>query len=177
MKGNTRAKKLGRLGQARYLGLCLTIIFCCGVGSSGCTRQFFRKRADEEVSDVLADKDRDPAWKIEQWHVYPDPRARFADPTDPDRPPKPPDDPASYDLAPNPQRPGKAGVARIEGNGYLDLLAVWDAENRLQATAVSEKLGAAAKEPPKAETNEPLANQKSSGYTEAAGSTTSLSTR
>ena len=42
----------------------------------------------------------------------------------------PPDDPASYDLSPNPQKPGKAGIARIEGTGYLELIAQWDQENR-----------------------------------------------
>ena len=98
--------------------------------SGGCTRNFFRKQADEEVSEVLAQKDKYPDWAIENWHVYPDPRARFADTDNPDFPPKPPDDPASYAMAPNPQKPGKAGVARSEGTGYLDLIAKWDKENR-----------------------------------------------
>src|SRR5262249_48716911 len=71
-----------------------------------------------------------PAWAIENWHVYPDPRARFGDPSDPDHPPMPPDDPAAYDLSPNPQKPCKAGIARIEGKGYLELLGQWDRENR-----------------------------------------------
>jgi hypothetical protein len=95
-----------------------------------CTRPFYRKHADEEVSEVLAQKDKYPEWAIENWHVYADPRARFADPSDPDHPPKPPDDPAAYDLSPNPQNPGKAGISRIEGTGYLDLIAKWDKENR-----------------------------------------------
>src|SRR5580658_3186257 len=97
---------------------------------AGCTRSYYRKQADKEVSEVLADKDKYPDWRIEQFHVYPDPRARYADPTDPDHPPKPPDDPAAYDLAPNPQKPGKVGVARVEGKGYLELIARWDQENR-----------------------------------------------
>ncbi len=96
----------------------------------GCTRQFYRTEADREVACVLANKDRVPAWKLEHMHVYPDPRARFADPTNPDRPPMPCDDPAAKLLAPNPQRPGKAGVGHVEGTGYVDLLAQWDAENR-----------------------------------------------
>jgi hypothetical protein len=99
---------------------------------AGCTRNFFRQRADCEVGDILADKDVYPQWKIEESHVYPDPRARFADPTNPDRPPMPPDDPAAFDLSPNPQNPGKSGVGRVEGGGYLDLLAKWDDENRAQ---------------------------------------------
>lgn len=98
--------------------------------AAGCTRRFYRERADREVHSVLRQKDRFPAWKIEQYHVYPDPRARFADPTNPDRPPMPPDDPAAKLLGPNPQKPGKAGIAWIEGTGYLELLAAFDAENR-----------------------------------------------
>src|SRR5208282_5134386 len=97
---------------------------------SGCTRSFYRKRTDEEVSEVLAQKDKYPDWAIENWHIYADPRARFAESGDPDRPAKPPDDPAAYCMSPNPQKPGKAGVARIEGNGYLELIAKWDQENR-----------------------------------------------
>jgi hypothetical protein len=100
------------------------------VQSLGCTRPFYRKKADEEVAEILAYKDKYPDWGIEKWHVYADPKARYADNSDPDRPPKPPDDPAAYDLAPNPQKPGKAGVARIEGTGYLELMAQWDRENR-----------------------------------------------
>jgi hypothetical protein len=104
----------------------------------GCTRRFFRNAADKEVNDILAEKDRHLAWKIEQWHVYPDPRARFADPTNPDRPPMPPDDPTADRLAPHPQAPGHAGVARVEGTGYLEILKVWDAENRDKRKAESE---------------------------------------
>jgi outer membrane protein TolC len=99
---------------------------------AGCTRQFFRERADAEVSNILAEKEKHLPWKLDNFHVYPDKRARFADPTDPDKPPMPPDDPAAHDLAPNPQRPGKAGVARVEGTGYLDLLRMWNAQNRGQ---------------------------------------------
>ncbi len=102
---------------------------------TGCTRNFFRKQADQEVDSVLAEKDRYPDWAIDQFHAYPDPRSRFADPTCPDRPPMPPDDVAAHDLAPNPQKPGKAGVAAVQGSGYLDLLAYWDEQNRAAAKA------------------------------------------
>jgi hypothetical protein len=99
----------------------------------GCTRRFYRERADKEVDAVLAEKDKYPDWKLEHAHVYPNPRARFADPTNPDRPLMPPDDPPAYDLSPNPQKPGKQGVGFASGTGYLDLLAKWDAENRAAA--------------------------------------------
>jgi hypothetical protein len=108
------------------------------VATEGCSRHFYRKRADEDVSEILAQKDKYPDWAIENWHVYPDPRARFADPSDPDHPPMPPDDPAAYCLSPNPQKPRKVGIERIEGNGYLELLAQWDQENRTKKAQEDE---------------------------------------
>jgi len=101
-------------------------------GSGGCSRAFYRKSADREVADVLKEKDQYPEWKIEQYHVYPDPRARFADPTNPDRPPMPPDDPAAWALAPHPQQPGHAGVGAAEGTGYLEMIKTWDNQNRAE---------------------------------------------
>src|SRR5205823_6426988 len=122
----------------------------------GCTRPFYRKKADKEVGEVLAQKDKYPFWAIKNWHVYPDPLARFADPSNPDCPPKPPDDPAAYDLSPNPQKPGKAGVARIEGTGYLELIARWDRENRERAAKeeAEEKREAAEKTRPEGATRQ-----------------------
>lgn len=107
------------------------------LASLGCTRRFYRNWADREVAGVLEEKDVVPDWKIENYHVYPDSRARFADPDKPDRPPMPPDDPAARALAPNPQRPKHAGVGFHEGAGYLELLAAWDAHNRGQAAPAS----------------------------------------
>ncbi len=120
-------------------GRRLAALFLVAAVAAGCTRPFYRDKADREVEEVLRDKDHYPAWKIEQYHVYPDPRARFADQSNPDRPPMPPDDPAAADEAPNPQRPGKAGVGLMEGTGYLDLLAGWDAENRAALEAERKK--------------------------------------
>src|SRR5262245_32712489 len=94
------------LRPAMLGGLSLALL----LGGAGCTRKFFRRRADKEALAVLAEKDKVDRWKVEQFQVYPDERARFADPTNPDRPPMPPDDPAAFDLNPNPQKPGKVGV-------------------------------------------------------------------
>jgi hypothetical protein len=113
-------------------------------GVGGC-RSFYRKAADKEVSEVLAEKDRYPQWKIEQFHVYPDPRARFADPTNPDRPPKPPDDPAAFDLSPNPQKAKHVGIAKVVGAAYMDVLTKWDKENREKAKQEKEQAVAEAK--------------------------------
>ncbi|OWK35086.1 TolC family protein [Fimbriiglobus ruber] len=121
------ARKLFSLWRPALQVAVATELLLHGVG---CSRPFYRKQADKEVSEILGDKDKYDAWKIDNFHIYPDPQARFADPSDPDRPPKPPDDPAAYDLSPNPQKPGKAGVARVEGTGYLALITKWDKENR-----------------------------------------------
>lgn len=121
--GRGKLVKVGRYLVGGAL-LAALIVF------TGCSRGFYRRQADREVQEILDEKDRFPQWKIENYHVYPDPRARFADPFNPDREPMPPDDPAVRLLSPNPQRPGKAGIARVEGSGYLNLLAHWDTQNR-----------------------------------------------
>jgi hypothetical protein len=143
MERHAHAAKLVRLSV--LLGWLLIV----GVGmtvASGCTRRFFRNRADEEVAEVLADKDRYPEWRIEQMHVYPDTRARFADDSDPDHPLMPPDDPASWALSPHPQKPGKRGTKQVEGTGYLDLMTVWDRENRAERAGKSPSPAGGAEE-------------------------------
>lgn len=97
----------------------------------GCSRKFFRECADKDVAGVITQKNKFPDWVVRNWHVYPDPRARFADPYNPDRPPYPPDDFAARALSPNPQHPTKrTGTGRFDGDGYVTLLQQWDAENR-----------------------------------------------
>ena len=100
--------------------------------AAGCSREHFRARADKDVEAVISQKNVFPDWKVENWHAYPDPRARFADPSCPDTPPYPPDDYASYVSSPNPQRPGRGGAGRYEGDGYLKVLADWDRQNRAE---------------------------------------------
>ena len=91
---------------------------------------------DNDVTGVLTQKNVFPDWKVENWHVYPDPRARYADLSNPDRPTFPPDDFAAYRLSPNPQQPRKhVGVGRVDGEGYVKYLSAWDCDNRAQATA------------------------------------------
>lgn len=106
------------------------LLFAFVPATTGCTRHFFRKAADNQVEQILTEKNVVPNGKIENFHVYPDSRARFADPTNPDRPPMPPDDPLAKIMSPTPQKPGHPGVARIEGKGYLALMDAWDDHNR-----------------------------------------------
>jgi hypothetical protein len=161
---HTHTPVKGRLSRWRRL-FGLTLAAGLLVHAGGCTRNYFRQDADKEVSEVLAQKDKFPAWQIENWHIYADPRARFADNSDPDHPPKPPDDPAAYDMSPNPQRAGKPGVERIEGSGYLELMAQWDKENRARRAKQEEEEKRQTGEPPaqvqqKVETNFPLTGEK-----------------
>jgi hypothetical protein len=124
MHGSVRLTPPARAARLLVLAVLLT-------AGTGCTRKFFRQRADDDVAGVLTQKNVFPNWKIENWHVYPDPRARYADTGNPDRPPFQPDDYAARVLSPNPQRPTKKdGVGRYEGTGYLDILAEWDEMNR-----------------------------------------------
>src|SRR5262249_17247004 len=119
----------------RALGLLLLAGMLAAL--DGCTRVFYRNSADKEVTDILAEKDKYAAWKIEQFHVYPDPRARFGDPTNPDRPPMPPDDDATYQLSPRPQR-AHHGTTNIEGTGYLEIIKTWDQQNRAERQSAAE---------------------------------------
>jgi hypothetical protein len=109
---------------------CLLGVLAVVTTMAGCTRCFYRKCADEEVEGILAEKDKFPLWKIEQFHVYPDERARFADPSCADKPPMPPDDEAAFCVSPHPQAPYKAGVARVGGTAWLEMIQGWDQINR-----------------------------------------------
>ncbi len=120
----------------RVGGACLAAILAL----TGCSRQAFRQRADRDVEGVITQKNTNPAWAVENWHAYPDARARFADPSCPDFPPYPPDDYYANLTAPTPQRPGRGGAGRYEGDGYITQITAWDAANRAEdaATAAAE---------------------------------------
>jgi hypothetical protein len=138
-QGGNSKRSLGNMNRFARLTFVLVMAGLFSLYLTGCTRKFYRNQADLEVSDILTQKDQFAEWQIDQYHVYPDPRARFADDTNPDRPPMPPDDPASAEMAPNPQKPRHAGIRLIEGTGYLDLLAQWDRENRGEAVGKSKE--------------------------------------
>ncbi len=126
MRGSTQV--LARAG--RWLAVA-------AVAVAGCSRGHYRERADRDVEAVISQKNIFPDWKVENWHVYPDPRARFTDPlqTNPDYPPYPPDDYAAWLTSPNPQHPGRGGVGRYEGDGWLKAIQCWDAQNRAEDEA------------------------------------------
>lgn len=118
-----------------WIGLILVV-------AGGCTRGFFRKRADHDVESLLGEKSIDPRWEVDGWYVYPDRRARFADfDKRPDRPRKPPDDPAAAALSPDSQ-PIRSHLHKgpeREGLGYLEFLQHCDQHNRtVLARAVAD---------------------------------------
>ncbi len=121
-----------RLPSVRRL---LVVVAAAVAAFAGCSRQAFRERADRDVEAVISQKNVVPQWQVQNWHVYPDSRARFSDPGNPDFPAYPPDDYAAKVLSPNPQRPGKGGSGRHEGDGWLQNLTEWDAANRAEDTA------------------------------------------
>ena len=63
---------------------------------AGCTRMHYRRRADNQAYQILAEKSNDPRWTLSRVDITPDPRSRFSDPYHPDCPPLPPDDPAAH---------------------------------------------------------------------------------
>ena len=67
-------------------------------GLSGCSRQFWRKQADKDSYNAVAEKLNNPHWQVPRMELTPDPRSRFFDPYDPDKEPLPPDDPAAHSL-------------------------------------------------------------------------------
>ncbi|HKB05409.1 MAG TPA: hypothetical protein VKD90_24505, partial [Gemmataceae bacterium] len=122
----SRARCLALVRRLPWLAAVLAV-------AGGCTRSFFRERADRQVEALLEEKSIDPRWAVEGWYVYPDPRARFADADHPDHPKKPPDDPGASVLAPDPQplRNKYWSGPDQEGYGYLELLRTWDHLNRV----------------------------------------------
>jgi len=92
---------------------------------AGCTREFFREWANQDVTEAVFEKSRDPRWRLDLFSVEPPALSRFADPYDPDAPPAPPDDYATQALSPAPQWPDNRLIVPLEGTGYLDLLESW----------------------------------------------------
>ncbi|WP_406699492.1 hypothetical protein V5E97_11565 [Singulisphaera sp. Ch08] len=106
----------------------LLIVLALGT-QSGCTREFFREWANQDVTEAIFEKSRDPRWRIDLFSVEPPALSRFADPYDPDAPPAPPDDYAAQALSPAPQWPDNRLMVPLEGTGYLDMLDTWQRES------------------------------------------------
>lgn len=64
---------------------------------TGCSRRFWRRQAERDTYEAVADKLNDPHWAVPRIDLTPDSRSRFFDPYDPDQGPLPPDDPAAHE--------------------------------------------------------------------------------
>ncbi len=72
--------------------LCLTATLAVG-----CSREWYRDQADEDVACLVEEK-ATPEWGVPFQSVEMDPRSRFHDVYDKVNPPMPPDDPTSHEL-------------------------------------------------------------------------------
>ncbi|AGA28964.1 TolC family protein [Singulisphaera acidiphila] len=126
----------------------LLVVLALGT-QSGCTREFFREWANQDVTEAIFEKSRDPRWRIDLFSVEPPALSRFADPYDPDAPPAPPDDYAAEATSPVPQWPDNRLIIPLEGTGYLDMLDVWQRENEQKAAENEQKTGENAAKPPR----------------------------
>lgn len=120
-----KARPRSHFGRCRAAGAGLALLFSL----SGCGREFYRNWADQDVSEAVFEKSRDPRWRIDLFSIEPPALSRFADPYDPDRPPAPPDDYASQALSPVPQSPHHRLLVPSEGTGYIDMLEQWKRES------------------------------------------------
>jgi outer membrane protein TolC len=81
------------MATARRLRLLLLL---AAILASGCTRAYYRRSADRDTYQAIAQHSNEALWPIANPPVYPPPQSRLFDPFNPDRPPLPPDDPAAY---------------------------------------------------------------------------------
>jgi hypothetical protein len=94
-------------------GVTLLLALLCAV-FAGCSRTWFRKKADTAAYEALAELGGYPF----EDSVYPLPNARFYDPYSVDCPPMPPDDPQSHQLMR--EVDGMKGYQHWDKNGSID---------------------------------------------------------
>ena len=76
--------------------LCLAAL-AAGLGNgTGCSRQYYRQKADHEVYSLLQQGSNDPRWKLDNHKMSPNAASRLFDPFNPDREPMPTDDPTAH---------------------------------------------------------------------------------
>jgi len=115
------------LTVARF-GAAPTLLALLLATQPGCTREFFREWANQDVSEAVFEKSRDPRWRLDTFSVEPPAMSRFADYSDPEFPPAPPDDVAAEALSPKPQSPDNRLLVPMEATGYIDMLETWQRE-------------------------------------------------
>src|SRR5262249_35186070 len=96
----------------------LAVVLALGA-QCGCTREFFREWANQDATEAIFEKSRDPRWRIDMFSIEPPALARYTDYSNPDNPPAPPDDYATEAMSPVPQWPDNRLLSPMEGTGYL----------------------------------------------------------
>jgi hypothetical protein len=114
---------------ARNRRRAVTLALLAALAPAGCGREFFREWANQDVSEVVFEKSRDPRFRIDTFSIAPPWMSRYAHPYDPDFPPSPPDDFASQALSPIPQWSKNQLMVPAEGTGYLAMLESYQLEN------------------------------------------------
>ncbi len=143
----------GRRSRFRFLPgrfRAAALLMAAAGTQAGCGREFYREWANQDVSEAVFEKSRDPRWRIDLFSIEPPALSRHADPYDPDRPPAPPDDYPTEAMGPVPQWPDNRLIIAAEGTGYLDMLEYWK-QNRQPDKKKSEYTGSATKPKPNTE--------------------------
>jgi len=143
--------------RARAVGLVLLSLGA----QAGCGREFFRQWADQDATEAIFEKSRDPRWRLDAFSIEPPSTSRFANPYDPDRPPEPPDDYAASRLSPTPQWTQHKLLVPQEGTGYLDMLDRWQADEVYEPPTVPATAAPAA--PPPTSSPSPFKPGENSG--------------
>ncbi|MGC8641445.1 MAG: hypothetical protein ACP5XB_16390, partial [Isosphaeraceae bacterium] len=116
----------GRLGVLTRKLQRVALLALMGLGSlSGCSREFYREWANQDASEAVFEKSRDPRWRLDAFSIEPPAMSRFADPYDPEFLPAPPDDPTTEMLSPVPQWPDNRLLVPAESTAYLDMMEGW----------------------------------------------------
>ncbi len=140
----TKSRSPRSRAAARQLGLGAILTGMAMGAMSGCTREFYREWANQDVSETIFEKTRDPRWRMDIFSVEPPALSRYADPYDQEVPPAPPDDPAAEALSPVPQWPDNRLLMPVEGTGYLDLLEYWRRDANTRAVTVGGAIAGSA---------------------------------
>lgn len=85
-----------RGAMRRWIAMAGLILLVPGLVA--CSRDHYRRQADQEVHCLIESGANDPRWPLEDYTINADKRSRYFDPHDPDCPPMPPDDPVSHQL-------------------------------------------------------------------------------
>jgi outer membrane protein TolC len=83
-------------GNRLWRPVALGVLFLAAL--AGCSREHYRRTADEDVYRAVGQKTCDPFWPLEGYTIQPSPESRFYDGSNPNFSPMPPDDPAAHKL-------------------------------------------------------------------------------